>query len=416
MSSAAVITGLGAVSAFGWGVEPLWRGLQAGRCAIGELTRFDPSAYRTHLAGQVPAEPPEITAALPRGDRLSLADRFAVAAAREAAADADLDPAHLDPSGSAGDEPADRDRLRVGVYFSSSTGGMLESEAFYAALAPDARPRLGWIAAQQVSAPGEAVGRALGVTGPVETISSACASGTLALGLALDALRSDEVDVAVAGGSDSLCRVTYGGFNSLRSVDEDPCRPFRADRRGLSLGEGAAVLVLETEAGARRRGRRVRARLLGVGSAGDAHHMTAPHPAGDGAGRALAAALADAGLEPSAVGSINAHGTGTPHNDSAEWAAFERVFGERAGELPVAATKGCLGHLLGSAGALEAVALVLCLENGQVHPAPGPGEVDPETPVDLVSGAPRPAAAAPAVSLNLAFGGCNAAVVLAAAG
>lgn len=397
----AAVTGLGVVSAFGWGVAPFWDGLAAGACAIGDFDRFDHRAYRTHVAGQVPAEPAGLAARHRGWRRLSLADRFAVAAAAEAIAAAGFE----------GGLPADR---RAGVYFSSSTGGMLEGEEFYAALAPGRRPRLGLIAHQQVSAPGEAVARALGVHGPVESVSSACASGTLALGLALDALRAGEVDVAIAGGSDSLCRITYGGFNSLRSVDERPCRPFRDDRAGLSLGEGAAVLVIERATDARARGARPRALLAGAGAAADAFHMTAPHPQGDGAARALAAALADAGAAPAEVGSVNSHGTGTPHNDDAEWRALARVFGEaRARELPLGATKACVGHLLGSAGALEAAAAVLCLEAGAVHPAPGGGTIDPATPVALVLGRPHPLTArAPAVSLNLAFGGCNAALVL----
>jgi 3-oxoacyl-[acyl-carrier-protein] synthase II len=402
---AAAITGLGVVSAFGWGVAPFRDGIAAGACAIGGFDRFDHRAYRTHVAGQVPPEPAGLAARHRGWHRLSLADRFAVAAAAEAMAAAGL-------------EAGFGDGRRAGVYFSSSTGGMLEGEEFYAALAPGRRPRLGpglrLIANQQVSAPGEVVARALGVHGPVETVSSACASGTLALGRALDALRAGEVDVAIAGGSDSLCRITFGGFNSLRSVDEWPCRPFRDDRAGLSLGEGAAVLVLERAADARARGARPRAFLAGAGAAADAHHMTAPHPQGDGAARALAAALADAATAPGEVGSINSHGTGTQHNDDAEWRALVRVFGEaRARELPLAATKACVGHLLGSAGALEAVATVLCLEAGAMHPAPGGGVIDPATPVALALGRPRQLAApAPAISLNLAFGGCNAALVL----
>jgi len=396
MTGTAAVTGLGVVSPFGWGVAPFAGGLFAGAAAIGDFDRFDHAADRTHVAGQVPPEPPGLAARHSGWRRLALAERFAVAAAAEAVEGVAL-------SG-----------RRAGVFFSSSTGGMLEGEEFYAALAPGTRPRLGLVAAQQVSAPGEAVARALGVRGPVETVSSACASGTLALGLALDAVRAGEVDVAIAGGSDVLCRITYSGFNSLRSVDERPCRPFRADRAGLSLGEGAAVLVFERVEDLLARGGRPRALLAGAGAAADAHHMTAPHPEGDGAARAIAAALADAGVAADEVGSLNAHGTGTPHNDLAEWRALARVFGEeRARGLPLAATKACIGHLLGSAGALEAAAAVVCLERGAVHPAPGGGAIDPETPVALVLGRPRPlAGAAPLVSLNLAFGGCNAAVVV----
>lgn len=404
MPTSMAVTGLGVVSPFGWGVERFRDGLAAGTAAIGPFDRFDSTGYRTRLAGQVPAAPSEIARRHRDWRRSTLADRFALAAAAEAVADAGLGGGLT--GGLAG--------RRVGVYFSSSTGGMLEGEAFYAALAPGRRPRLGLAAGQPVSAPGEAVARDLGTAGPVETVSSACASGTLALGLALEALRAGEIELALAGGADSLCRVTYAGFNSLRSVDERPCRPFRADRAGLSLGEGAAVLVLERPEEAFDRGVRPRALLAGAGASADAHHMTAPHPEGDGAARAMAAALADAGRAAGEVGSINAHGTGTPHNDVAEWRALARVFGEqRARGLPLAATKACVGHLLGSAGALEAAAAVLDLEAGAVHPAPGGGEIDPETPVALTLARPRALAGpAPALSLNLAFGGCNAAVVL----
>jgi 3-oxoacyl-[acyl-carrier-protein] synthase II len=169
---------------------------------------------------------------------------------------------------------------------------------------------------------------------------------------------------------------------------------------------------LETAASAAARGARPLAELAGAGSTGDAHHMTAPRPDGDGAARAIEAALADAGVGPDEIDFVNAHGTGTPLNDLAEWQALVRVFGERAHRLPLTSTKGSVGHLLGSAGAAEAAATVLCLDRGAVHPTPGMAAVDPATPVRLVTGRPLPLAANAALSLNLAFGGCNAAVVL----
>jgi 3-oxoacyl-[acyl-carrier-protein] synthase II len=234
------------------------------------------------------------------------------------------------------------------------------------------------------------------------------------VGAALDALRAGEVEVAVAGGSDSLCQLTYAGFNALRAVSEEPCRPFRTARDGMSIGEGAAVLVLEPLARALARGARPLALLAGAGASCDAHHMTAPEASGAGAAAALSAALADAGIDPAEVVFVDAHGTGTPLNDAAEWRALERVFGPRARTLPVAATKAAVGHLLGSAGAIEAVATVLCLAAGEVHPTPGGGEIDPEAPAALVAGRPLPIAGragGAAVSINLAFGGSNAALV-----
>ncbi|HZF13148.1 MAG TPA: beta-ketoacyl-[acyl-carrier-protein] synthase family protein [Thermoanaerobaculia bacterium] len=394
-----MVTGLGVVSGLGWGVAPFQAALRAGRTGLGAFTRFDHSGHRTHIAAQVPDPPPALAARYPRWRRLSLADRFALAAADEALAQPGLLPLseRADPS-------------RVGVFFGSSTGGMWEGELFFADLLAG-RARLALLASQPVSGPGDAVARHLGVTGPVETLSSACSSASLALGTALDALRAGEVDIAVAGGADSLCQLTYAGFNALRAVSEIPCRPFRAGREGLSIGEGAAVLLLEPLDRAVARGAVPLAELAGAGASCDAHHMTAPDPSGQGAAAAVAAALADAGMESGEIDFLNAHGTGTPLNDAAEWRAFERIFGERLKDLPLAATKANVGHLLGSAGAIEAVATVLCLTAGEVHPTPGAGAVDPDLPVQLVQGTPLALAARAAVSTNLAFGGSNAALV-----
>ena len=248
-----VVTGVGAVTPFGWGVSPLWEGLRRGVAAVAPVTRFDVTRHRTHLAGEVPSHPTE-----PPFRRASLADRFAVGAAREAISAAALD--------------LDTCRNRTGVYFGSSTGGMLESEWFYRELLATSgrRARASVLATQQLNGPGDAVARDAGALGPVETISSACASGAMAIGAALRALRRGDVDVALAGGSDSLCQLTYAGFNSLRAVDELPSRPFRKDRAGLSLGEGAGVIVLETREHAGRRGARALATLAGEAETSDA--------------------------------------------------------------------------------------------------------------------------------------------------
>jgi 3-oxoacyl-[acyl-carrier-protein] synthase II len=270
---------------------------------------------------------------------------------------------------------------------------------------------LGLLASQQLNCPGDAVARRLGITGRVTTISSACASAALALEAALRDLQDGEVAVAVAGGADSLCEITYSGFNALRAVDERPCRPYRQGRAGMSLGEGAAVLVLETEEHAARRGGRPLAELRGAGASCDASHMTAPHPEGEGAVLAMSRALRDAGLGPESVAFVNVHGTGTPLNDDAECRALHRVFPGRASRLPLTATKASVGHLLGAAGAIEAVATVLSLLRGELDPTAGDGEIDPALPVDLVRGAPRPLTTGAGLSTNLAFGGANAALV-----
>ncbi len=401
------VSGVGAVCGLGWGVPALWDGLRAGRSAFAPVRRFDSTEHRTHLAAEA-GEPPaaflqKIAGSVPGWRRLSVADRFALFAALEA-------------GGQAGLQLPFGEDVTVGVYFGSSTGGMFESEGFFADFLDDAsrprRARLSALVSQQVNGPGDAVARHLGATGPVETLSSACASGALALGVALEAVRSGEVDLALAGGSDSMCQLTYAGFNALRSVDEGPCRPFRADRAGMSFGEGAAVLVLEPLSRVLARGAEPLAVFAGAGSSCDAYHMTAPDPAGAGAAAALTAALADAGFGPEAVSFVNVHGTGTPLNDAAEWQALRRVFGERAAAMPLVATKALIGHLLGCSGTIEAVATVLCLHKGELHPVGRDGEADPELPVSLVLDEPLslPDARA-AVSTSLAFGGSNAALV-----
>ena len=390
------ITGLGAVSGYGEGIDALWQGLASGVSAIGPFSRFEHARFRTQLA----SEARELAAAN-HDRRSSIADRFALGAANEALAQAGL--------------PSRLDELSCGIYFGSSTGGMFESESYFADLLgePQRASRIGRLSAQQTCSPGESVARAHTVQGPVQTVASACASATLAMGNALAALRAGEIDIALAGGSDSLCRLTYAGFNSLRAVDPKACRPFRAEREGMSLGEGAAVLVLESAASARARGARILGWLLGAGASCDAHHMTAPDPRGAGIARAVAAALADAGLAASEIDFVNVHGTGTPHNDDAEANMLRSVFGDRLPRLPLTSSKGAIGHFLGAAGAIEAVATMLCFLHGAVHPTPGEGAVDPALGLDLVTGSPRALpGAAHALSTNLAFGGTNAAVVL----
>jgi|CXWL01.1.fsa_nt_gi 3-oxoacyl-[acyl-carrier-protein] synthase II len=422
---AIAITGLGAVCGCGWGIDATWAGLCSGEAAFQTPGRFDDQRHRTHLASPVPPLDPELAAAVsadlararpatahpgPRlqlaSPRLSHTDRFALFAAAEALRMAGLLPL-----------PADR---LVGVFFGTSTAGMYEAECVYDELRASAADggtravRVSPTASQSMNAPGDAVARAIGASGPVLTVSSACTSGALAIAAALDALRSGEVDIAVAGGADALCQLTFAGFNSLRAVDSQPARPFRAERAGLTLGEGAGVLVLERGESAAARGAACLALLAGAGSTCDAEHMTAPAVGGTGAARAIWQALADAGLSADAIDLINAHGTGTPLNDAAEWAAFASVLGERASAVPVTSTKGVVGHLLGAAGAIEAVVTVLSLRHGLLHPTPGEGTVDPAFfGMHLVRDA---ALAVPGarvgLSTSLAFGGSNAALLL----
>lgn len=397
--SRVVITGIGAVSACGWTAIDLHNGLLSGTSAIVEPVHFDLSGQRTTVAGEVAPAPEFIVQKIPEWATLSRSDRFAVAAAIEAVEQARL----------AGGLHA------AALFFGGSTGGMYECEEYVGRLLGTraGHPAIRLQASQQINSPGDAVARHLKLAGPVQTVSSACASGTLALSMALDELRSGQSDVVLAGGSDSLCLLTYSGFNSLRSVDTRPSRPFRADRQGLSVGEGAGVLVLETLNHALGRGATPLAELLGAGASCDASHMTAPHPEGKGAATAIGIAIADAGISIDQVDFINAHGTGTPQNDISECRAIQSVFRERAAALPVTSNKATIGHLLGSAGAVEAVSTVLSLIHGVIHPMPDGGEVDAEMNLDIVLGSPRSVpCAGVAISSSFAFGGANAAVVI----
>jgi len=397
--SRVVITGIGSVSACGWTANDLHSGLLAGTSAVVEPALFDTSGQRTTVAGEVPPAPESIILKIPEWAALSRSDRFAVAAAIEAVEQARLSEGL----------PA------AALFFGGSTGGMLECEEYVGRLLGTraGHPGIRLQASQQINGPGDAVARHLQLTGPVQTVSSACASGTLALGMALDELRSGQSDVVLAGGSDSLCLLTYSGFNSLRSVDSRPCRPFRADRQGLSIGEGAGVLVLETLDHALDRGVVPLAELLGAGASCDATHMTAPHPEGEGAATAIEGAIADAGIPVDRVDFVNAHGTGTPQNDISESRALHSVFGARAAALPVTSNKATIGHLLGSAGAVEAVSTVLSLIHGVIHPMPDGGDIDDEMDLDIVLGQPRSIPpGGVAVSSSFAFGGANAAVVI----
>jgi len=253
----------------------------------------------------------------------------------------------------------------------------------------------------------DVVARRLDVRGPRTTIMTACSSSATAIGYAADRVRLGHVDVALAGGAEGLCRLTYAGFSSLRATSPEPCRPFDAERKGLSLGEGAAILVLESYEHARARGAEILALVAGYGVSADAYHMTAPHPEGDGAARAMRAALADAGLDPSQVDYVNAHGTGTTHNDAAESAAVRRVLGAHAERTPLSSIKSMLGHTLGAAGAIEAVASVLAIARGFIPPTVNLRTPDPAFGLDYVPNTARNQPVSVVLSNSFAFGGNN---------
>jgi len=387
---AVVVTGLGAVSSLGVGVDRHWQQALGGHAGIHPLGLFSTATHRTAIAAEVPDD-----AVLVPGRNLSRAERFACTAAAEAVRGIPNEVLRSP---------------RAGVFFGSSTGALYEAEQFLRALLQHREGHLAPLAAQQNDGPGTAVARMLAVQGPVVCFSTACTSANVALSAALDALRSGEIDVAVAGGADELCETTYAGFNSLRAVDSRPTRPFRQSRAGLSLGEGAGVLLLETLAHAQKRGATMLCELAAAGLSCDAHHVSAPDP--DGAAAAIGNALQAAGLSPDAVTFVNAHGTGTTHNDDAESKAMHAVFGARSSSIPVTSSKSLVGHLLGAAGGIEAVFTVLSIVHRLVPPTAGDEPADPALGLDVVIGEGR---ALPAqnvgLSTNLAFGGNNAVVL-----
>jgi 3-oxoacyl-[acyl-carrier-protein] synthase II len=247
--------------------------------------------------------------------------------------------------------------------------------------------------------------------GPKTTFMTACSSGATAIGYARDLIRLGAAEVMVCGGTEPLCRITYSAFNALQAVDPDYCKPFDRHRRGLTLGEGAGILILESLDHARRRGAGIYAEVLGCGISCDANHMTAPDPEAAGAVSAMTAALADAGIPPADVDYINAHGTATPANDRMEIRGIKTVFGARARRIPVSSTKSMIGHTLGAAGAIEAVACMLAIEHQFIPPTIHHETPDVDCDLDVVPGKARTAQVNTVLSNSFAFGGNNTALL-----
>ncbi|MFG2632236.1 beta-ketoacyl-[acyl-carrier-protein] synthase family protein [Streptomyces sp. NPDC048473] len=400
------VTGAGAVSPAGTGADALWKALADGT----SLAVTDPNL--AGMAVDFSCRVPEFDADALLGRRLSWRlDRFthlALVAAREAVTDAALD-------------PTDWDAARVAVVLGVGSNSLQHYDATFDHIRQGRLQKISPLMIPR-SAPNVVAGEIamdLRATGPNFTTSSACASGTTAIGVARDLLRSGACDIAITGGTESgRTPAAAAGFWRMRARSErvgDPrsaSRPFDAARDGFVLSEGAGVLVLERATDARARQARIRGYLIGYGASTDAHHFTAPHPEGDGAVQAMRTALRDAALEPGDIGQVNAHGTSTPHNDLAENVALRRVFGSPP---PVTANKGVLGHTLGAAGALEAIATLLSLEHQLIPPTANLERLDPAIDLDVVAGVPRPVRMAAAVSNSFGFGGQNAVLVLRAA-
>src|SRR5438445_931499 len=387
------VTGMGIICSIGRNKDEVWTSIRESRSGIRKLTRFPGETFPTDLAAEVDAAiVPELPIGKREARRLSRSDLLAVVAASEAIAEAN----------GVGGQPLPMNRAIVSS--GTSTGGLLEGEDYYFTRLVRGRRRApaSRVLQQPTSGPSDAVARVFNAGGGVVSNATACASAGAALGMAADYLRSGHADVAIAGGSDALCRLTYSGFNVLQAVDPEPCSPFGATRKGINLGEGAAYLVLERWEDAVARGARILAELCGYGATCDAHHPTAPHEDGRGAEAAMRAAIAESGVR--AVDYVNAHGTGTLLNDSAETRAITAAVGPA---VPVSSTKSYFGHTLGASGAVEAVITVLALLHQLAPPTLRLEKAADDCPLDYIPHTPRPLPMTHALSNTFGFGGSN---------
>jgi nodulation protein E len=394
--SRVAVTGLGVISPIGNDSTEFWRSLEAGRSGIGPLQAVDPSLLRFANAAEVRAFNPSEHF---DEKEISLLDRFAqfgVIAARQAITEARI-------------EWTRQLRESAAIVTGSCVGGQTTEDEGFVNLYRNNIPRVNpfTIPRTMQNAAASRISLETGVVGPTYTISTACSSSNHAIGQAFWMVRSGAAPLAIAGGSEAVFSLGFlKAWEAMRVVSPDTCRPFSKDRRGLILGEGAAMLVLEPLDAARARGAAILGEIVGFGMSSDAFHIT--QPSADGAARAMRSALADAGIEPGAIGYINAHGTATLANDATETAAIRRLFGAHADRLAVSSTKSMHGHTLGAAGAIEAAATLLALHHGILPPTANFTEPDPACDLDVIPNIARPALTEFALSNSFAFGGLNA--------
>jgi nodulation protein E len=384
------------ICALGLDVAECWRQMVACRPGIRPLSAVDPALLRFSNGAEVMGYEARAHFEPARLDLLDRFAQFALVAAREAVRDSGI-----------AFSPALRDSTAVvtGCCLGGQTAEDKEFEVLYRQGRNRVHPLT--IPRTMANAGASMLSMEFGLRGPAFTISTACSSSTHAIGLAAQMVRSGAAQLALAGGSEAP--FSYGllkAWEALRVISPDTCRPFSRDRKGMILGEGAAMLVLEPYEAARARGARIHGELVGFGMSSDAHHIT--QPSAEGAALALSAALRDAELGPESIGYINAHGTGTPGNDSTETRAIRQVFGAHADRLAVSSTKSLHGHTLGAAGALEAVASILALREGVLPPTANYTEPDPDCDLDVIPNAARPLRVEYALSNSFAFGGLNA--------
>ena len=401
-----VVTGLGAITPVGIGVKESWANIVAGRSGIGPITKFDASGFASRVAGEVKGFVPEDFMPKKLVSRVDTFIQYAIAATKEALEDAGLE-------GELGE--------RAGVLIGVGMGGTGTVERYAHVL-----KERGWRRVTPFFIPMIIPNMASGqvailfkAKGPNTAVCTACAAGTHAIGESFRLIREGYADLMISGGTEGLITpLTVAGFAVMKALStkfndtpEKASRPFEAKRDGFVIAEGAGVLILEELEHARARGAKIYAEIIGYGLNGDAYHMTAPTPEGEGPARCMELALKDAGISPEEVDYINAHGTSTPLNDAAETKAIKKVFGEWAQKIPVSSTKSMTGHLLGGAGGIEAVFTVKTITEGIIPPTINYEEPDPECDLDYVPNEARKAKVRVAMSNSFGFGGTNAVII-----
>ncbi|MFJ5560299.1 beta-ketoacyl-[acyl-carrier-protein] synthase family protein [Streptomyces sp. NPDC093250] len=399
-----VVTGLGATTPLGGDAASTWQGLLAGRSGVRPLRHEWTAEVQVRIAAEVAVEPREVLSEAETG-RLDGAAQFALVAAREAWGDAGF-------TGRAGtDAVVDPDRL--GVVVSSAIGGMTSLLDQYEMLKQQGPRGVSSHALQMMmaSTPSSTVGRDVNARAGVHSPVSACATGAEAIGYAVEMIRTGRADIVLAGGTEAaICSLNMAAFGNMMAMskrNDDPAaasRPYDVDRDGFVMGEGAGVVVLEAAEHAARRGARVYAEAVGQGLSADSHHITQPEPTGRGISAALTNLLDATDLEPSEIAHVNAHATSTPMGDVAEITALRKVFGDDTDHFAVSATKSMTGHLLGGAGGVESVAVVLALRDRLAPPTINLDSIDPEVDIDIVRATPRPLPEGRIAALNNSFG------------
>jgi len=403
-----VVTGVGAVTPVGNTAEEFWAALIQGKSGIGPVTRFDASSLPTRIAGELKGFDPLRYIDKKDDRKLDPFLKYAIACAAMAVEDAGLNVERVD-------------RTRFGVLVGSGIGGittLLETHKVLLEKGPD-RVSPFFIPMLIINMASGLISMRFGARGPNSSVVTACATGNHAIGDAMRIIQRNDADVMIAGGSEAIILpLTFAGFCQMKAMstrNDDPgraSRPFDATRDGFVCGEGGGLLVLESLDHALARDARIYAEVVGYGMTGDAHHMTAPDPEADGASRAMSLALRDAGVEPTSVGYINAHGTSTLYNDKSETMAIKRVFGDHARKLAVSSTKSMTGHLLGDAGGIEAIATAFAIHHGILPPTINYETPDPDCDLDYVPNQARKQDVEIALSNAFGFGGTNATLVL----